>query len=171
MEKIVTKGFTHERPEGKTNDWLTPAYIIDAFGKGFFDLDPCESEYQISYCARRGYTVKDDGLKKDWFGHVFCNPPYGKGIVPWIERMAAWNDGVLLIFNRMDTKYWHDYIFPAKPLLYILRGRINFINTDGEKRNNAGAGSVLVAFGRECKNNLLRIAEAGTLEGRILRVQ
>lgn len=72
-------GFGHEKPnEGETNDWITPAWIIDAFRDNghVFDLDPCQSLTQPWLTARAGYTVKNDGLGQKWHGFVYCNPSY-----------------------------------------------------------------------------------------------
>lgn len=56
-------GFGHERAyEGETNDWITPRWILDAFGPNYFDLDPCASATQPWPTARRMYTIDDDGL-------------------------------------------------------------------------------------------------------------
>lgn len=44
----------HTRPfNGKTNDWITPKWLIDALGP--FDLDPCASTRQPWPCAKRSY--------------------------------------------------------------------------------------------------------------------
>ena len=38
-----------------------------------------------------------------WFGRVWLNPPYGRGIGKWLERMAdhAEADGILWISGRI----------------------------------------------------------------------
>ena len=68
-------------------DWATPQHFFDKleglFGK--FTLDPCSNA--SNYKAKNHYTIKDNGLEKDWGGHnVFMNPPYGRTIKQWIEK-------------------------------------------------------------------------------------
>lgn len=72
---------------GQTNDWITPRFIIDGLGR--FDLDPCQSLTQPWPCAEKGYTILDDGLSKEFFGRVYCNPPYGDEGWPFMEKLAA----------------------------------------------------------------------------------
>ena len=61
--------------------------------------------------------------------------------------MAIHNNGVALIFNRMDIALWHEVIFPTASGLLILRGRLKFYRPDGTQGDAAGCGSVLVAWG------------------------
>ena len=67
--------------QGKSNEWYTPAYIIEAARKvlGTIDLDPasCEQANQVVR-ATRFYSAKDNGLAQEWRGNVWLNPPYGR---------------------------------------------------------------------------------------------
>ncbi|MDR0672754.1 MAG: phage N-6-adenine-methyltransferase [Zoogloeaceae bacterium] len=55
-----------------THDWLTPPEILDALGE--FDLDPCASEFQPWRTAKKQFTIRDNGLTREWEGRVWCNP-------------------------------------------------------------------------------------------------
>jgi hypothetical protein len=70
-----------------TDVWLTPPHIIEALGE--FDLDPCSSEDRPWNTAKKHYTIKDDGLIQPWFGRVWCNPPYGPKMAPFLSKLAA----------------------------------------------------------------------------------
>ena len=60
----------------KSNDWATPPEFFEKLNWRFgpFDLDPCASS-QNTKCANF-YTEAENGLSKDWEGHIaFVNPP------------------------------------------------------------------------------------------------
>ncbi len=62
----------------KSTDWETPQDFYDKLDKEFhFDLDPC-CTIENKKC-KGGFPIEEwDGLKMDWFGNVFMNPPYGE---------------------------------------------------------------------------------------------
>jgi phage N-6-adenine-methyltransferase len=109
-------------------EWETPLDLFDRLNRKFhFTLDVCALP-ENAKCALY-FTPEQDGLKQSWDGHTcWCNPPYGRGIVPWIRK--AWetscngNVVVLLIPVRSDTAWWHDYILRGK--IQFLRGRLYF---------------------------------------------
>lgn len=173
-------GFGHEKPfEGDTNDWITPKYIIDAFDKYaqeklgwgcFFYLDPCASLSQPWPTARKQYTVEQDGLSKAWFGgHVYCNPPYGPHTSKWVRRLAEYGDGVALIFARVETQLWQDYIFPTADGFLFPKRRIAFARPDGTTpKSSSGAPSAFIAWGEDCRDALIEICDSGLIEGAFL---
>lgn len=86
---------------GNSGDvWLTPKHIIDALGK--FDLDPCAAPLPRPWeTASASFIEADDGLSQEWFGRVWRNPPYGRGIGAWMKKMAEHakaGGGVSLLF-------------------------------------------------------------------------
>lgn len=172
-------GFGHELPfAGETNDWITPKYIIDAFDtkahlKGdesvmFFDLDPCISQTQPWLTARKGFSVKQDGLLQNWWGMVYCNPPYGNNVGVWARRMAKHGNGIMLIFARLETKVWQDDIFPTADGFLFPKRRISFCRPDGTQGSSAGAPSAFVAWGNEARAALIELCDKGLLEGAFL---
>ena len=141
-----------ERGKDRTDEWYTPKHIIDSLtcAGANFELDPCtfvNPPYQI---AKNTFNKYQDGLTKDWFGNVWCNPPYSTFLIKkFIAKLASHGNGIALIFNRMDNSLWHELIFPNADAILILRGRLRFMNIDGVVSDPAGCGSVLVAFGKE----------------------
>lgn len=134
-----------ERGNSRTDEWYTPKRIIDALGP--FDLDPCAPSTSF-YTADKCYTKEDNGLSLPWDGRVWLNPPYKNPTIKnFMEKMARHDNGIALVFNRMDTALWHDVIFPSATAILILRGRLRFIDSDGNEGDSAGCGSVLIAYG------------------------
>jgi hypothetical protein len=158
-------GFGHESPyEGETESWITPKYIVDALGE--FDLDPCECIPQPWRLAKNAYTIQEDGLSKEWFGRVWCNPPYGPKTHTWIEKMAKHGNGIALIFARVETALYHDVIFPTADGYLFPRGRISFYRPDGTKpKSTSGAPSVLIAWGSENRAALIEACDSGAIGG------
>jgi hypothetical protein len=86
----------------------------------------------------------------DWEGRVWLNPPYGKETIKWVKKLAAHGDGIALIFARTDTKMFQEIVFPNMSGILFLEKRLSFCKGDGTiYPGNAGAPSVLVAFGKE----------------------
>lgn len=157
-----------ERGNNRTDEWYTPKWMIDALGK--FDLDPCAPSVDF-YTAEKCYTKEIDGLSQKWGGveRVWLNPPYKNPLIgKFVKRLVEHGNGIALIFNRMDTKLWHDTIFPNATAMLILRGRLTFESPDSTKPNSgAGCGSVLVAFGED-NAECLRTCN---IDGKFIRLQ
>ena len=134
----------------KSQIWLTPKWIIDALG-GYevFDLDVCAhlpNGKPIIQTAKQYYTEKEDGLKSPWFFNVWCNPPYND-LGSWLRKMSEHKNGIILCFARTDTKAWQ-YVKTATGINFI-KGRIKFLNENGEGNQPANAASCLIAWSEE----------------------
>jgi len=114
-------------------NWETPDDFLDlvraVFG-GLAFLDPCTTKENPcgAYCH---IAPPDDGLSLSWVhpGRVYFNPPYGRGIAPWVEKAArhAKDDGIELIGllpARPDTK-WFSHVWKADVVCF-LKGRLRF---------------------------------------------
>lgn len=139
---------SHESHRMGKDEWLTPPEILAALGE--FDLDPCAPVTRPWDTARQHYTAFDNGLSKPWEGRVWLNPPYGNEATNWLARLAAHGNGIALIFARTETQAFFDTVWSKADALLFLRGRLHFHHVSGERAdNNAGAPSVLVAYGRQ----------------------
>lgn len=147
----------------RTDEWLTPPAVIDALGGAeAFDMDPCAPVERPWPTARQHLTVLDNGLLAPWRGRVWLNPPYRYGVLRrWLGRMVDHGRGVALLFARTDTDHFARFVWAEAHALLFLRGRVAFHLVDGSVRRDAGAPSVLCAYGRRDAELL---AECG-LEG------
>lgn len=148
-----------------THDWLTPPELLETLGE--FDLDPCASEFQPWRTARQQFTIRDDGLTREWAGRVWCNPPYGPHAARWLERCSAHGDAIALVFARTETTVFQDHVWPKADAMLFLRGRLSFRLPGGGRAGNSGAPSVLIAFG---KANADALAGCG-LSGAFIRLR
>lgn len=111
----------------KTCEWATPQDFFDALDREFsFDLDVCATS-ENNKCAEY-FSPHDDGLKQEWTGTCYMNPPYGRQIGKWIQKAyeSSLNGAtvVCLIPARTDTAYWHDYVMRGE--IRFIRGRLYF---------------------------------------------
>ena len=135
-----------ERTMDGKDEWLTPPELITALG--VFDLDPCASMNRPWDTALNHFTIKDNGLITQWFGRVYCNPPYGNETGKWLQKMANHGNGIILIFARTETNNFFKYIWNTASSIYFLKGRLRFYHSNGIQANNsAGAPSCLVSYG------------------------
>lgn len=139
-----------------TDLWATPQNFFDELNKEFgFELDVCAIS-ENAKCSKY-FTPEMDGLKQDWEGVCWMNPPYGRGIGKWIEK--AYNESlkhgstvVCLIPSRTDTKWWHNYCMNGE--IRFVKGRLYF----GDGKGRAPFPSVVVIFGKNAmKNSLITI--------------
>lgn len=130
----------HESRRITTDVWLTPRHILDALGD--FDLDPCSAPDPMLWpTARHHITLPDDGLLHVWEGRVWLNPPYGKHIGVWMERMALHGRGTALVFARTETALFRQHVWEAATALLFLHRRVGFHHPDGSVPDRSRGGS------------------------------
>ena len=156
---------TFEKSKNSTDEWYTPIEIINSLGE--FDLDPCAPEKPLWKTAKKMYDKNIDGLKMNWEGRVWLNPPYSKPLIDlFVTKMSEHNNGIALLFNRLDSKLFNDVVFEKATAIKFLKGRIKFYRADGTQGGSPGCGSILVAFGEENA----KILFSNTLPGKCVRV-
>ena len=127
-----------------TDLWETPKDLYDKLDAIFhFELDVCALPENAK--CNRYFTPNDDGLKQEWRGVCWMNPPYGRQISKWIKKAyesAVYGGAtvVCLIPARTDTAWWHDYAMKGE--VRFIRGRLKF----GGSKNSAPFPSAIVVF-------------------------
>lgn len=133
----------NHRAEGTgENEWFTPAQYIAAAREvmGDIDLDPASHPVaQQTVQAFDYYTAEDDGLLQQWHGRVWLNPPYVQPLIAQfvtklLDEIEAGrvSQAILLTHNYTDTAWFHEAEAIAN-LLCFTRGRIKFVDADGEE--------------------------------------
>ena len=128
----------------KTSEWETPQDFFDLLNSEFhFELDVC-AKPENAKCPRY-FTPEEDGLKQEWRGVCWMNPPYGREIGRWVKKAyESAKEGatvVCLLPARTDTSWWHDYCMMADEIRFI-RGRLKF----GGAKHPAPFPSAIVIF-------------------------
>lgn len=149
-------------------EWLTPPEIIEALGQ--FDLDPCApSEERAPWStAHHHYSEEHDGLNQEWFGRVWCNPPYGRETFKWLNKLAEHGRGIALIFARTETIGFHDVIWNKAHAIFFFKGRLRFYHVSGERGGTANAPSCLVSYSPEDTASLVNAEMNGDIKGRLV---
>lgn len=113
-----------------TANWSTPLQVYRDLDAEFrFTMDPCPLGSVL-------------GLMKSWKGRrVYCNPPYGPGILKWLRKSAEAELAVYLLPSRTDTVWWHGWALKAEEIRFI-RGRLKF----GNSKKSAPFPSVILVF-------------------------
>lgn len=140
-----------------SSEWYTPPKIIERVLMLLddIDLDPCSnSATSPNVPAHTLYTREDDGLKQQWEGRVYLNPPYGDTIGSWIDKLIIEYQAmqveaaIALIPARTDTAwFWPLWQYP----LCFVRGRLKFISPVDSEENSAPFGSVIAYLGTDIK--------------------
>jgi hypothetical protein len=123
-----------------TEHWSTPRDVYADLDREFnFTLDPCPLRIPLAPGS------KYNGLTMSWAGQrVFCNPPYGPGILKWIRKAREASIAVYLLPARTDTVWWHGWALLAEEVRFI-KGRLRF----GLAKNSAPFPSVVLVFRNE----------------------
>jgi phage N-6-adenine-methyltransferase len=127
----------------KTDLWATPQDFFDALDAEFnFETDVCASADNAKCLVF--YSLEQDGLKQEWKGACWMNPPYGRAISLWMKKAYESSlEGatvVCLVPSRTDTKWWHDYAVRGE--IRFIKGRLKF----GDSANSAPFPSAVVVF-------------------------
>ncbi|HMF07231.1 MAG TPA: DNA N-6-adenine-methyltransferase [Methylocella sp.] len=119
------------------NEWFTPPEYLVLVREvlGEIDLDPASSaEAQKIVRAKQFFDKGTDGLKQEWHGRVFLNPPYGRSLIGlFTAKLAAeWKAGriesaITLTHNYTDPFWFQNDLVPSASAICFTCGRIEFL--------------------------------------------
>lgn len=136
-------------------EWYTPGRFIDAARSVMLsiDLDPA-STAEANEVVKAGtfYTKEEDGLSREWFGHVWLNPPYAAKLVSRFAvklvneyRNNHVTQAIVLVNNATETA-WFALLAAEAMALCLPSGRISFWRPDGASKRPL-QGSAFLYFG------------------------
>lgn len=162
VANIIAPQMRFARPQvsrfekGRRNWRFTPPAVTEPLEAifGSFDLDPC-GHPQSPVRAERFFCEEDDGLAHPWEGDVvFVNPPYTHAAAFVAKALSEWQAGrvktvILLLYAQFHQATFHDRLIGAADI-FILRGRIGFIDPDNHSTGLAPLGNYFAVLG--CTN-------------------
>lgn len=107
----------------KSEEWSTPQDLFDKLNEEFhFAIDAAATPENAK--CKKYYTKHQNSLIQKWsgYGAVWCNPPYGRGIIHWVNKAYAVSSTgttvVMLLPARTDTEWFHEYIWESRSSVY-----------------------------------------------------
>jgi len=160
-------------PPAKSQEWETPQKLFDRLDEVFhFEMDVACTEENCK-CPDGLFSPDVSGLGENWYGRVFCNPPYGRICHPtsslsdWIHmayyhvhRRKGADLALLLIPSSTEMKAWRNYIWKYAKYLIPLYGRIKF-EIDGKSVGSSPKGSAIVVFSQEEIPEIYSLSDLG----------
>jgi site-specific DNA-methyltransferase (adenine-specific) len=100
--------------KSSNNDRCTPdnlLVLVREVFNGPIDLDPCDNPHSHTKAKKSFYGgPTDSGLVRLWSGKVYCNPPYGRKLPQWVDRVIDQfthaEEIILLTPSRTDTRWF-----------------------------------------------------------------
>lgn len=160
-------------------DWYTPAVYLEAARRcmGGIDLDPASSEQANQTVKASAYFAShQDGLKLDWWGRVFLNPPYGRteggGSLAAefcnraIEQYRAGQvTAAVLLVNSLHSQSWQRPLFDWP--VCLVDHRIQFVAADGEENKSPTFQNLFVYLGKDLPSFQREFAPIGYVMQRV----
>lgn len=150
----------HVAHNSGNNEWYTPAEYIEAARVVLevIDLDPASSRIANKIVKAKNYfTAKDDGLKRNWSGRVWMNPPYSSDLIgQFTEQLARCylnydiSEAIVLVNNATDTA-WFQQLANAASAICFPKGRIKYLDASGQPVNAPLQGQAFLYLGRNSK--------------------
>jgi hypothetical protein len=135
-------------------EWFTPEkYIVLAREVlGEIDLDPASHPLaQQTIRATKFFTREDDGLKQQWTGRVWLNPPFARAIIPLFMAKLIASDqvtaAIALTHNYSDTEWFQETASRCAAICFTKR-RVFFVKNDGAIANPT-QGQTFFYFGND----------------------
>lgn len=139
-------------------EWYTPAEYIDAARNvmGSIDVDPASNKIAQRIVKAGKFFTKDNcGLKKQWNGNIYMNPPFKADLIKaFISKLCeSFQSGVttqaiVLTNNSTDTKWWHEAASASSAICFT-RGRVAFYSPAGETAAPTNGHTIFYMGGKD----------------------
>lgn len=149
-------GIAHVAHNSGNDEWYTPPEYIEAARRvmGCIDVDPASSDKaNETVQAARYYTADDDGLARRWVGRVWLNPPYSQPLIgQFIRTLREQRErgnvtqAIVLTNNATETA-WFGELDAIASAICLVRGRIKFLDSNGQPKGAPLQGQVIVYSG------------------------
>jgi hypothetical protein len=177
----MTKELHPVPSDADSNEYATPRRITRKLAETLptdgdkFDLDSASGAEKEPH-AHNLYTLEDDGLRSEWFGWVWCNPPWsspandGRMKEAWLRRATGeiqreCVDGVVMLLPDDVSTEWFCTFGPKADYVSFI-GRIKF----GDVGRNPSFGVMLLTWGDVPDATVDALADMGpTYEGPALQ--
>jgi hypothetical protein len=133
----------HTILKGTSDEHYTPKFIFDDLGL-VFDLDVAAPVQKSNVPALHKFDINTDGLKQDWFGNVWMNPPYSKPTL-WVEKFIAHKQGIALL--PVTRGLWWDKLWQEADAIMPLAYNAKFDRPNGLPARSIVFRTCLYAFG------------------------
>jgi len=140
------------------NEWYTPPEYIEAakFVMGGIDLDPASSETANGIVEAASYlTAEQDGLRFEWAGKVWMNPPYASELIgKFTEKLVTHfesgeiEEAVVLVNNATETVWFQRMLVSVKAVCFLNK-RVKFIDSTGYPTGAPLQGQAILYFGNK----------------------
>lgn len=159
----------------ESDEWYTPDSVLEIAREtmGGIDLDPASCvEANERVRARSFFGVRDDGLRRDWYGRIFLNPPYGRGDRNqsnqglWTAKLLAEYElghieQVVLLVNAVPDRSWFRPLW-RHHVCFAYR-RIRFIAPKGVLPKSPTHGNALVYIGSRSEQFVAAVGGFGRI--------
>ena len=126
------------------NERYTPEHIIQLARKTMegIDIDPasCEIVNNVLVKATQYFDKHTDGLRQEWNGRVWLNPPYERGLIEaFVDKLleeyraGRTTEAVVLTNNSSETR-WYGKLLEESSAICVVSGRIRFCAIDSSNQ-------------------------------------
>src|SRR6266851_4367360 len=165
---------TEYSPDRSDDEWFTPVEIMEAVRDvlGTIDLDPAScAEAQQTVQATRYFTAENDGLKQEWAGRVWLNPPFSHPLnIHFVNKLIAEvasgrvSEAILLV-NILPSAWLNDALKACSAVCFT-RDRLRFTHKSGKVQTNSHVLSIFF-FGPDVEKFARRFAEFGCVKSNL----
>ena len=133
--------------QSQNDEWYTPKYIVDYFGK--FEYDPATTKEKAKEFGIKEYDTKEtNGLNKDWtkYKRIWLNPPFTLKKEFLIKAQETYNRVLNDIYicipvNYLTTKQFHSIIKGC--IIFLPNGRFKF-EKKGQPAKSPSLGCIII---------------------------